>query len=75
MSYETGAEWKIYSTGGAVKGFALYNNTVWSVTEAGITSITVVASKKGDMQTYKDSAEFPQKTPPASQLSIRALCG
>jgi ligand-binding sensor domain-containing protein len=54
MSYETGAEWKIFSTGGAVKGFALYNNTVWSVTEAGITTISVVASKKNDMQTYKD---------------------
>lgn len=61
MSYETGAEWKIYSTGGAVKGFALYNNTVWSVTEAGITSITVVASKKGDMQTYKDLGGIPAK--------------
>jgi ligand-binding sensor domain-containing protein len=59
MSYETGAEWKIYSTGGAVRGFALYNNAIWSVTEAGITSVSVVATKKGDMQTYKDLGGIP----------------
>jgi ligand-binding sensor domain-containing protein len=58
MSYETGAEWKIYSTGGAVKAFALNNNLIWSVTEAGVMALNTVA-KKGEMQTYKDLGGIP----------------
>ena len=33
MSYETGAEWKIYQTGGAVRAFALNGGVIWSITE------------------------------------------
>lgn len=59
ISYETGAEWKIFQTGGAVRGFALGNNGIWSVTEGGITYLNLGSGKKSDMQTYKDLGGIP----------------
>jgi len=59
ISYETGAEWKIFQTGGAVRGFALSGNAIWSVTEGGITSVNIAASKKSEAQTIKDLGGIP----------------
>jgi ligand-binding sensor domain-containing protein len=59
MSYETGAEWRIFKTGGAVKAFELCNNIIWSVTEDAVTSLNTVSGKKADMQTYKDLDGIP----------------
>ncbi len=59
MSYETGAEWKIFQTGGAVRSFALYGSVIWAITEGGVTSLNTVAGKKSDMQTYKDLGGIP----------------
>ncbi len=59
MSYETGAEWKIFQTGGAVRAFALSNNVIWSITEGGITSVSAVTSKRPDVQTIKNIGGIP----------------
>ncbi len=59
MSYETTTEWKIFQTGGAVRGFAISNNVVWAISEGGITSLNIASGKKSDMQTYKDLGGIP----------------
>jgi hypothetical protein len=60
MSYETGAEWKIYSTDAAVKAFTLYTTVIWSVTEGSVSLLNTVAVKKSDIQTsYQDLGGIP----------------
>lgn len=60
MQYEIGAEWKIYSTGSPVRSFALQNNVIWYVTEAGVSSLSTVSTKKNaEMQVFKDLGGVP----------------
>jgi len=46
MSYETGAEWRIYSTTAPVKGFVLLSSGIWAITDSSLCYINTAATKK-----------------------------
>ena len=55
MVYETGAEWRIYSTDAAVKSFAIVKDLLWYVTEKDAGWMNMASMKKGaDQQTFAD---------------------
>jgi ligand-binding sensor domain-containing protein len=52
MVYETGAEWRIYSTDAAVKSFCVQKDLLWFVTEKGVGWMNLVSAKKTDQPTF-----------------------
>lgn len=55
MTYETGAEFRIYSTDAAVKSFAVIKDLLWFVTEKGAGWMNMASMKKGaDQQSFAD---------------------
>jgi ligand-binding sensor domain-containing protein len=56
MVYETGAEWKIYSTAAAVMSFCVQKDLLWYVTEKGAGWMTMSSKKRADQQDFADVA-------------------
>jgi ligand-binding sensor domain-containing protein len=52
MVYETGAEWRIYSTEAAVRSFSVQNTLLWFVTEKGAGWMNLASAKKTDQPTF-----------------------
>jgi ligand-binding sensor domain-containing protein len=56
MVYETGAEWRIYSTEAAVKSFYVQKDLLWFVTEKGVGWMVMASMKKTDQQLFTEIA-------------------
>jgi ligand-binding sensor domain-containing protein len=54
MVYETGAEYRIYSTAAPVKSFCVQKDLLWYVTEKGAGWMTMSSKKKSDQQDFAD---------------------
>jgi ligand-binding sensor domain-containing protein len=59
MVYETGAEWRIYSTDAAVKSFAVTRDILWFVTEKSVGWMNMASQRKTDQQSFADIAGVP----------------
>jgi ligand-binding sensor domain-containing protein len=59
MTYETGAEWKIYSTDAAVKSLCVQKDLLWFVTEKGAGWMSLVSTKKTGGQDFTDIGGVP----------------
>ncbi len=59
MVYETGAEWRIYSTDAAVKSFSLQRDLLWFVSEKSVGWMNMNSTKKADQQNFEDIGGVP----------------
>jgi ligand-binding sensor domain-containing protein len=59
MVYDSGSEWKIFSTQGPVKGFSVMRDGLWYFTDQGIFYLPTASMKKAELPSYKDIGGIP----------------